>query len=183
MALVAALDRSSSGHDNDLMYERAAKRVLEWRREHRLSQMALAKLAHVSVGCLQSFERGTRQTQPPKLDKIARALGLTRDELLGEDETLHFKTNPLLRDLRPEDLRLAQAFHHAAAEVKYAMKLVFSEGITDERRDRVALMVRQLLTVDDSILIGLANLLASHMRESSAGQLTPALPEDKRKKS
>jgi transcriptional regulator with XRE-family HTH domain len=51
-----------------------------------LSQAALAQRAHVSVGCLQTFERGTRRTTGARLHQIAAACELTVDQLLAPDD-------------------------------------------------------------------------------------------------
>jgi len=53
--------------------------------------------------------------------------------------------DPLLKDLRPEDLRIANAFHHAGAEAKHAVKSLLSVDVSDDQRERIALIITHLL--------------------------------------
>ena len=130
------------------MWKRAAKRVKEWRRAHDdMSQEAFAQLAGISIGTLQGFESGARGTRELNVAKIA-AVRLTREALLNDDAPTE-EPNPLLTNLRTEDLVIANQFHHAAAEVKYATKHFLSPAVSDEVRERLALILRLLLQLDD----------------------------------
>ena len=100
----------------------------------------------------QGFEAGGRgrgrATREQNVAKIAAVLGLTREALLSDDQPAD-KPNPLLVNLRTEDLVIANQFHHAAAEVKYATKHFLSPAVSDEVRERLALILRLLLQLDD----------------------------------
>jgi DNA-binding transcriptional regulator YiaG len=106
-----------------LVFQRAAARVRMWRTSHRMGQVEFARLAGVSVGCLQAFEGGVRDTRESNVAKIAAAMGQSFAELTKEDDP-YPGADPLL-NLRPEDLRIAHAFHHAGADVKHAAKRLF----------------------------------------------------------
>ena len=137
---------------------RAARRVREWRRLHNISQIAFAERNGISVGCLQGFETGTRQTRETNLAKIAAGIGTTLDDLISADNPAA-RPDPLLVDLKPEDLRIAHAYHHSGAEVKHAVKRLFLSHVTDDRRDRIADIIARLLLADDAELAHLEILI------------------------
>lgn len=144
MEIVSNLDRVHAHPNNEEMGKLAGKRVRDWRlsQQPAMNQDDFARAAKVSLGCLQSFERGVRATRDKNVTKIARVMGLTKDQLMSEDWPEH-KPNPLLKDLRTEDLRVANQFHHDSADAKHAIKLFF-EG-ADEMRERVARIVDAVL--------------------------------------
>jgi len=133
-----AFDLSPKSDIVDDASKRAGLRVRNWRRARvpPISQAAFAKRAGVSVGCLQAFERGTRTTQEANITKIAKAMGVSVDRLYADSE-LDF-SHPLLRDLRLDDFRIAAAYHHAIAELKFAVKGLLNERIGEELRARQA---------------------------------------------
>jgi DNA-binding transcriptional regulator YiaG len=70
------VDRFVHDTDNEAMYRyrQAAARVIKWRQEHgAMSQVQFAAAAGISVGCLQSFETGTRATRKKQMERIALA--------------------------------------------------------------------------------------------------------------
>lgn len=137
--------------DNEAMYRRVAARVIAWRREHgAMSQIQFAAKAGISVGCLQSFEAGVRDTRKKQRERIARAMDLTLEQLFDDDAEAGQAPDPLLKDLLQEDLRLAQRFHHAGAEVKHAIKAFLTAGLSEEQRERIALIVADLIRLDES---------------------------------
>lgn len=123
-----------------------------------LSQEAFAKRAKVSVGCVQTFELGTRSTTDAKIARMVAVLGVTKDQLFSEEEfpdarvEALLRTHPLLRDLRMEDMRVANAYHHAGAETKYAIKALFGTTVSEEIRERVAHVLDQLLRFHEAML-------------------------------
>ena len=160
MQLVKSLDLGGSALNNeDAMFKRAAKRVKDWRKDHALNQIAFAELARVSVGCLQGFESGGRDTRKSNVGKIAAVLGLTKDELLSDDDSPLDKPNPLLKDLRTDDLRLANHFHHADADTKHAVKAFLSPTVADDQRERVARLLEQLLRLEGDLLLAVEQFL------------------------
>jgi transcriptional regulator with XRE-family HTH domain len=66
-------------------YRAAATRVRKWRRLHEIDQIAFARQAKISVGCLQGFERAVRATRRANLVKIAKVLGMSVEQLLEDD--------------------------------------------------------------------------------------------------
>jgi transcriptional regulator with XRE-family HTH domain len=147
-AAVVAIDRLRSDPDNEAMvHRRAAKRVIAWRKEHALNQVEFAAFAKVSVGCLQGFETGTRNTRETNLIKIATAVGLTTEALLHDDDPMT-TPNPLLAGLRDIDFQHAQHFHHASPHAKAAAFDWLGPKVSDELRERIAAVVERLLTMD-----------------------------------
>lgn len=144
MEIVSYLDRMNARPNNEEMGKVAGRRVRDWRLSQQpvMNQGDFAQAAKVSLGCLQSFERGVRATREKNVTKIARVMGLTAEQLLSDDFPEH-KPNPLLKDLRTEDLRVANQFHHDSANAKHAIKLFFDGS--DELRDRVARIVEAVL--------------------------------------
>ena len=127
--------------------KRAAQRVREWRRLHgEMSQGQFAHLAGISVGCLQGFERSTRKTRDTHLLKIATAIGVTLEDLTREDAP-PVPPDPLLADLTREDFRIAYAYHHSGADVKYAVKRFFATSTSADFRERVAVWMARLLNL------------------------------------
>jgi len=165
---LAALDQREGRLNNEAVFNRAAKRVKDWRKQEGLDQISFAKLAKVSVGCLQGFETGTRATRKRNLHKIAQAMGLTSDQLLADDDVSLVKPDPLLKDLRREDLRHANHFHHAGAEAKHAAKAFLSPELPDDLREQIALVLEQLLQLDTDALMELAqNITALRARRGA----------------
>ena len=140
------------------MLKRAAERVEEWRRLHKVNQITFAQLAGISVGCLQGFESGSRDTRKHNRVKIAAVLGLTEEALFGDDAPAD-KPDPLRDSLKTEDLRVANAYHHSDAEVKHAIKRFFTPPTSDERRERIAAVIVRLLTADDTEFLELELLI------------------------
>jgi transcriptional regulator with XRE-family HTH domain len=117
-------------------------------------QKELADKAKVTPNTLRGLERGTLQTRWPKFEAIAKALGTTPDLLLQAEEPVA-ETNPLLRDLNEEDLRIAQAFHHSRTAYRMHVQRVLSgqvkssslelldriDRMTEDQRDAVSAMV------------------------------------------
>jgi len=78
-------------------WKKAAARVVQFRHAHArkthgrrrqpLTQYALAKQARVSQGCLQAFENSTREARAESVQRIARAVGMTVEQLFSLDDT------------------------------------------------------------------------------------------------
>jgi transcriptional regulator with XRE-family HTH domain len=156
---VVPLDRGESRPNNDAVYKRAGKRVKAWRLEQGLDQVAFARHARISVGCYQGFEGGARATRKKNLVKIAEAIGLTYEQLLAEDDRTT-TPDPLLKDLRREDLRLAQQFHHADAASKHAIKAFFTADLPEDVREGIAVLLEQILQLTTDDLVELERLIS-----------------------
>lgn len=137
MELVRRLDQSAIDPNNEgVSYEHAGPKVVEWRRVHNeMSQIAFAELADVSVGCLQGLETGTRATRDVNLDKIAKAIGITRKELLSPEPSARPPADPRLKNLTAEDLQIARLFHEALTEVRVSVKAQLRAAVELARQD------------------------------------------------
>lgn len=184
---IPTVDRFVSDTDNEAMYRQAAARVIQWRREHDdMSQVKFAARAGISVGCLQSFETGTRATREEKLERIAAAMDLTLDQLKADDAEAGQTPNPLLKDLLQEDLRFAQRFHHAGAETKHAVKNFLVTPMSEEKRERIALMLADLVRLDESQIAIVETILTPLDKDSqspatNAPTLAVVAPPSKKK--
>ncbi|AQR98142.1 helix-turn-helix domain-containing protein [Clostridium saccharoperbutylacetonicum] len=67
-------------------------------RQHKnMSAVDLAQKADVSNATISQIENGRRQTlQADTLEKVAGALGVTTDHLLGDSDTVKFETNDII---------------------------------------------------------------------------------------
>jgi transcriptional regulator with XRE-family HTH domain len=159
-------------------YHQAAARVIAWRREHgAMSQVQFAANAGISVGCLQGFETGMRHTREKQVARIAVAMDLTLDQLLADDAEAGQTPDPLLKDLLQEDLRLAQRFHHAGAEVKHAIKALFTADLSEDQREHIALILGALIRLDESQIALVETMLASLNNDGqSPATQAPTLP-------
>jgi transcriptional regulator with XRE-family HTH domain len=164
--------------DNEAMYRRAAARVIAWRREHgAMSQVQFAAKAGISVGCLQSFEAALRETRKKQRERIARAMDLTLDQLFADDAEAGQTPDPLLKDLLQEDLRLAQRFHHAGAEVKHAVKAFLTAALSEDQRERLALILADLIRLDESQIAFVETIVAPLNKDGqSPATQAPILP-------
>ena len=172
------VDRSVNDTDNEAMYRQAAARVITWRREHgAMSQVQFAARAGISVGCLQSFETGIRATRKKQLERIALAVDLTFDQLTADDAEAGQTPDPLLKDLLQEDLRLAQRFHHAGAEVKHAIKAFLTASLSEDQRERIALILADLIRLDESQIAFVETIVAPlNQDDQSLATHAPILP-------
>jgi transcriptional regulator with XRE-family HTH domain len=123
------LDAVRSSQNNEpVPYANAAKRVRDWKRDHGdPSQEAFAKLAGISIGCLQSFENLTRNTRRPNLEKIAKAIGLTYEELIAGDAEPVATTDDRLKKFFHDDIEVANWYHHADGNTKIQVRRLLME--------------------------------------------------------
>ena len=140
---------------NDSVNKAVGKRVKRLRQEKDLSQLQLAKLAKVTANTLRGLEKGTLNTRWPKLTRIAQALGTTAEALIhGDDEVP--ETDPLKKDLKREDYRIAQLYHHAETDVRNLARHVLNEEVI-ERAVRIA--VRLSKVKDQAVLDGIEQMI------------------------
>ena len=164
-ALALVIPNEPVPWNTQLVLQRAAKRVREWRRLHgEMSQIEFAAMAGVSVGCLQSFEKGTRKTRDSNLLKIAAAIGVTLKDLIREDEP-PAPPDPLVAELKTEDLRIANAYHHAGADTKHGIKRLLHAQVSDDRRERIAVLLIRLLGMDEGELAEIEGLIPPEPRK------------------
>lgn len=90
-------------------------RIRERRRALNITIKQLAEIVGVSVGAISHYETGRRAPDPDMLSRIASALGVSVDYILGRDDA-----DPSQKSEKaPEDMR---------AEAKKIL-----EGMTDEQ--------------------------------------------------
>lgn len=171
--LKLAIPNQPTEWDTQQVLQRAARRVREWRRLHgEMSQIQFARIAHISPGTLQGFERATRKTHDSNLLKIAAAIGITLEELIREDDP-PVPPDRHIVDLKPEDFRIAHAYHHSGADVKHAIKRFFASTTSDERRERVAVWIARLLDLTDEELAHQERLTTGFEHRPPAAATTP----------
>jgi transcriptional regulator with XRE-family HTH domain len=147
MQLVTRIDATRLDLKNGAVaYENAGKRVVKWRHDHDqdgaprkgtakgMSQITLAKRAGVSVGCLQGLETGTRATRQEHLLAIAKAIGLTYEELTSEDPegAAAIIPDPRGEGLNNEDYVIAHLFHDAHTDVRVQVKTTLERHATEQ---------------------------------------------------
>jgi len=109
------------------------------------TQEELARRAEVTANTVRGFERARLATTPDAVTKILKALGTTREALASDPRTV----DPALRHLNPEDLLVAQAYHHAPSKVRaYVTTLLFSQ------RDPAEIPELRELTEIDKRMVG-----------------------------
>jgi len=117
------LDALRAGQKNGSVYPRAASRVTKWRYDHgKMSQIKFARKAGVSVGCLQALELVQRDTRRPQMEKIAKAMGLTYEELTAGDAEPLKGNDERFKDLFPDDLEVAHMYQRADGTLKMAVR-------------------------------------------------------------
>jgi transcriptional regulator with XRE-family HTH domain len=123
-------------------YVRAGRRVTLWRLHQTdhgtpspMTQQDLAARAHVSIGCLQGFESGKRNTRLDRVKKIAAAVGMTIEQLMAPDDPVPVVDN--LADLTEEAIDVARMFTLAHTEVRMEIKQQLRAHLS-ARTDRLA---------------------------------------------
>ncbi len=66
-------------------FERLGTRIAELRKEQNITQVEMAKTLGVSQQTINSYEVGRRRVPVSALPTLARSLGVSLEELLGED--------------------------------------------------------------------------------------------------
>ena len=66
-------------------FERLGTRIAELRKEQNITQVEMAKTLGVSQQTINSYEVGRRRIPVSALPTLARSLGVSLEELLGED--------------------------------------------------------------------------------------------------
>lgn len=136
MKIVRRIDPTAQAPNNDDVGQLIAERVRDWRKNHNaegkprapkerpISQLRMAELADVSVGCLQGVETATRKTKDVRLAKIAALMGCTLEELKSGDspDDVHVVPDPRGKGLNDEDYEVAHWFHDAHTDVKVSVR-------------------------------------------------------------
>lgn len=96
-----------------------------WRRDHgRMTQRDFAARMGVSVGVIQSLEKGTRATRIASLKKIAERMQVALETLLNE--TAHaigfVHPDPRVAALLPDDVEIAIMYQRAPGQLKIEIR-------------------------------------------------------------
>lgn len=73
-------------NDERSFFQELGARIATLRKERGLTQVQLAEILGVSQQTVTSFEKGRRRVPVSQLPVLARALGLSVEELLGEQK-------------------------------------------------------------------------------------------------
>lgn len=108
------------------------KRVRGLRAELGLTQQQLADKAKIAIGTLQALEAAPRQKRPRQtsnenIERIAKALGKTFDDLTADRNQIA-ADNPLLDKLTDEDLLIARAYHDARTSMRQRVESLLLRG-------------------------------------------------------
>lgn len=117
-SIVGTRDSPHNDHvlDADLR-KRVGKRLRDLRKTADLSQAAIAKRADISIGTVQTIERGLRQSYDSNIAAYARVFGTSIAALKRKDAIP--PNDPLLKDLNREDFEIARAYHEASSMVRH----------------------------------------------------------------
>ncbi len=129
------------------------------------SRAAFAKLVGITRSTLRALETASQQPSIETIEKLAKAIGTTSDALTGVvviDPNPN--PSPLLKDLSEEDLRVANRYHHLDADAKQAVKLFLGPGFPNDFRERIAIVLNQLLRFQD-VLPMVEDFLASRAED------------------
>jgi transcriptional regulator with XRE-family HTH domain len=142
--------------------------VKDTRHNRDLTRRAFCQAVGISRTTLRAIERGgPHQPTQETLNKLARFMRLPVEHLIGHKAGALDLT---WTNLRSEDKQIGREFHHAATDVKFALKRFFSAEITDEQRERLARILQKLqkLTPDDPLLASIEQLLMAHPPDDEA---------------
>jgi transcriptional regulator with XRE-family HTH domain len=154
---------------SDAERQRVGHRLRLLRLEQHLKQRAVAKRAGVALGTVRLIELGDgRDVRPENIEKVARALGKTLEEL--RQATLEERT----AYLNAEDLEFAQQFHHAVLDVKLAVRTLLSTPLRESTRRTIGQIMHGLATMHDDTLLEMALLVV--MRATTAATVGKVLP-------
>jgi transcriptional regulator with XRE-family HTH domain len=134
-----------------------AQLVKDERKRLDLNRSAFCTHIGISRATLRALERGKQQPSQETINKFAKALAMSPELLTGLSR---LEVDPLMKDLRPEDLRLANQFHHAGAEAKHVVKAFFSPERSDETRERLALLLDRVMRDE-----GMLDAIESYLRQ------------------
>ncbi len=87
--------------------ESFGNRLLNARKSKKMTQDELADKTGLSQAAISQFEKDQRVPVPATISKIAKCLGIEREQLAGQNET-EFQTKILMRNLdglRPESIK------------------------------------------------------------------------------
>lgn len=147
MRLVIVDDHTHSAKNQPVNLGAFGKRVRIRRTELDWTQEELALKADVGLGTVQALEdaanrKAPRQTSPQNLEKIAKALGRTLDDLITGREIIA-ASDPRRDKLTAEDLEIARLYHDAMTATRQRAEVIL-RGAGDDRASAIWLRLQRL---------------------------------------
>ena len=157
--------------------EAFVERLKNDRSRRNLSRSAYCALVGISRMTLRQLERvPPRQPTQATINKFAKVLKMSPGVLTGESR---HDLNVFTKDLRNEDYRLANQFHHAGAEAKHAIKEFFSPERSEESRERLALLLKRLMRQEEESLLKVIEEYLIGIEKQDAKSPSNSVEEDK----
>jgi transcriptional regulator with XRE-family HTH domain len=109
MRQIIALERAAMAisQDDREFFVALGSRIAQFRKDSHITQVQLAETLGVSQPTMNAYELGQRRVPVSALPTLARALGVSLEELLGESSTATKKRGPAPK-LQQQVERLAQ---------------------------------------------------------------------------
>ncbi len=124
------------------------------------TRTAFCNAVGITRTTLRAIESGLQDPTDETIEKFAKVLHMTPEELKGEAPIR--SDDPLLKDLGVEDLLHANQFLRAPAEAKHAAKDFLSAKIANDTRVRVALVLLQILRHQGDLLTMIENTVTAY---------------------
>jgi transcriptional regulator with XRE-family HTH domain len=155
------------------------KRVRLRRVELGLTQAELADNADVALGTVQALEdaanrKHPRQTSPENLEKIAKALKRTLNDLIKGSEPIA-PNDPRLEKLGDEDLEVARLFHDLSTPRRLRVLSVLRGAETD-RVASIATRLTSMQAMRVDIVPQIEQLISAADRRATAPPVVGTTP-------
>ncbi len=144
--LLSVDDYAHTANNHPVNIREIGKRVRLRRVELGITQAELADKAKVGLGTVQALEdapkrKQPRQTSPQNLEKIAKALSVSVENLIAGKDSIA-PADPLLVGLNREDLQIARAYHDASTDIRRRAAAVLQQretaALPADLKDRAA---------------------------------------------
>lgn len=96
MRQIIAMERTAMAISQDKreFFVALGNRIAQWRKDSHLTQVRLAETLGVSQPTMNAYELGQRRVPVSALPVLAKALGVSLEELLGESKAATMKRGP-----------------------------------------------------------------------------------------
>lgn len=171
MRVLSIDDFTQAANNRRMNLREIGQRVKLRRVELNWTQGKLAEEADVALGTVQALEAAAllpkhkkpRQTSPENLQKIAKALQRSLDDLIADRRPIDPK-NPLLEGLNEEHLEIARSYRNARRHVRERIELLLGNK-EDDRLTKLIVLLYKLppedLDLVEQLTQQFAQLLAS----------------------
>lgn len=144
VAIDGGYQPSKNPRMNDDERKRVGRKLRALRVEKGLTQAQLAndKRVRIAIGTLQSIERGLRENRDSKIERVAKFLGTTLVALRAQEGPIQ-PSDPRLKGLTDEDLRIARLFHDSTSALRNRIRALLKDGDADritQLADRMAFL-------------------------------------------